>query len=174
MRAILLSGAIALLFSLLGTRFAIVQFTKLGYGQEIREDGPTTHRTKRGTPTMGGVAIVISVVVGYFAAKLLTGDAPSATAYLLLFLLVGMAAVGFVDDFIKVFMQRNLGLRAWSKMVGQTLVAVGFGAVAIHPGWPTPTASRRRPTSSPSSVTSVHTSSAATGSSTGSVAPSCW
>ena len=134
MRAILLSGAIALLFSLLGTRFAIVQFTKLGYGQEIREDGPTTHRTKRGTPTMGGVAIVISVLVGFIAAKLLTGDAPSATAYLLLFLLVGMAAVGFVDDFIKVFMQRNLGLRAWSKMVGQTLVAVGFGVVAIHPG----------------------------------------
>ncbi len=134
MRAILLSGAIALLFSLLGTRFAIVQFTKLGYGQEIREDGPTTHHTKRGTPTMGGVAIVISVIVGYFAAKLLTGDAPSATAYLLLFLFVGMAVVGFVDDFIKVFMQRNLGLRSWAKLIGQTIVALAFGAIALLPG----------------------------------------
>jgi len=132
MRAILLSGAIALLLSLIGTRFAIVQFTKLGYGQPIREDGPTTHLVKRGTPTMGGVAIVLSAVIGFFVAKLLTGDAPSATAYLLLFLLVGMAVVGFVDDFIKVFMQRNLGLRGRAKIIGQTIVALGFGVVALH------------------------------------------
>ncbi|MBO0843086.1 MAG: phospho-N-acetylmuramoyl-pentapeptide-transferase [Nocardioides sp.] len=133
MRAILLSGAIALLLSLLGTRFAIKQFTRLGYGQEIREDGPTTHHVKRGTPTMGGVAIVSSAVIGYFAAKLLTGDAPTASAYLLIFLFVGMALVGFLDDFIKVFMQRNLGLRGRAKMIGQTIIAVVFGAFAINP-----------------------------------------
>ncbi|MGH3352646.1 MAG: phospho-N-acetylmuramoyl-pentapeptide-transferase [Nocardioides sp.] len=132
MRAILLSGGIALLLSLIGTRFAIVQFTRLGYGQPIREDGPTTHLVKRGTPTMGGVAIVLSTVVGYFAAMLLTGGTPSATAYLLLFLLVGMAVVGFLDDFIKVVMQRNLGLRGRAKIVGQTIVAVVFGVLALH------------------------------------------
>ncbi len=82
MRAILLGGGIALLISLLGTRVVInAAVTQWGYGQEIRDDGPTSHRTKRGTPTMGGVVIILAAVVGYFAAKLITGDAPSASAY---------------------------------------------------------------------------------------------
>ena len=75
MRAILFGGGLALLISLLGTRVAIRAFTKLGYGQEIRDDGPTTHHTKRGTPTMGGVVIILATLVGYFAAKLITRDA---------------------------------------------------------------------------------------------------
>ena len=54
MRAILLAGGISLLISLIGTRYAIRQFTKMGYGQEVRDDGPTSHHVKRGTPTMGG------------------------------------------------------------------------------------------------------------------------
>ena len=133
MRAILLGGGIALLVSLLGTRVAITQFTKLGYGQEIRDDGPTTHHTKRGTPTMGGVAIIGAVVVAYFAAKLITLNPPSASGLLLLFLFVGCGLVGFLDDFIKIYKQRSLGLRSKAKMVGQTLVAVTFGALALSP-----------------------------------------
>ena len=66
MRAILFGGGLALLFSLLGTRVAINLFTKWGYGQEIRDDGPTSHHTKRGTPTMGGVVIILATLVGYF------------------------------------------------------------------------------------------------------------
>lgn len=133
MRAILFSGGIALLLSLLGTRLAIYQFTKWGYGQEIREDGPTTHRTKRGTPTMGGVAILVAALLGYFAAKAITGHWPTASALLLLFLFVGMGLVGFLDDFIKVYKQRNLGLRSKAKIIGQTLVAVVFGVLALWP-----------------------------------------
>jgi len=133
MRAILLSGAISLLLSLLGTRLAIRQFTRWGYGQEIRDDGPTTHHTKRGTPTMGGVAIILATVIGYFAAKVLTMDAPSASAMLLLFLFVGMGLVGFLDDFIKVYKQRNLGLRSKAKMIGQTVIALVFGGLALLP-----------------------------------------
>ena len=130
MRAILLSGVISLLLSLLGTRLAIRQFTRWGYGQEIREDGPTSHHTKRGTPTMGGVAIVLSAVLAYLVAKVAEGDGPSASGWLLVFLFVGCGLVGFLDDFIKVFMQRNLGLRSGAKMVGQTLVAVVFAILA--------------------------------------------
>ena len=74
MKAILLGGGLALLFSLLGTRAAIPLFTQLGYGQEIRDDGPTSHHTKRGTPTMGGVVIIASAVLGYFLADLITPD----------------------------------------------------------------------------------------------------
>ena len=133
MRAILFGGGLALLISLLGTRVAITQFTKLGYGQEIRDDGPTTHHTKRGTPTMGGVVIILATVVGYFGANLITQSRPSASALLLLFLFVGMGAVGFIDDYIKIVRQRSLGLRSKAKIVGQTVVALVFGVLALSP-----------------------------------------
>jgi phospho-N-acetylmuramoyl-pentapeptide-transferase len=133
MRAILVGGGLALLISLLGTRVAIRRFTEWGYGQEIRDDGPTTHHTKRGTPTMGGVVIILATVVAYFVAKLLTGTAPTASALLLLFLFVGMGLVGFLDDFIKISKQRSLGLRSKAKMIGQTLIALVFGVLALSP-----------------------------------------
>ena len=133
MRAILFGGGLALLISPLGTRVAINVLTEHGYGQEIRDDGPTTHHTKRGTPTMGGVVIILATVLGYFAAKLITLSPPSASGLLLLFLFVGCGLVGFLDDFIKIYKQRSLGLRSKAKMVGQTLVAVTFGALALSP-----------------------------------------
>src|SRR3954454_22678039 len=134
MRAILLAGGLSLIFTLLGTRLAIRVLVAKGYGQLIRDDGPTTHHTKRGTPTMGGLVIVASVVLAYFAAKLVTQDVPSWSGLLLLFLLVGLGTVGFLDDYIKVAKQRSLGLRSKAKMAGQTLVAVLFAALALtHP-----------------------------------------
>jgi phospho-N-acetylmuramoyl-pentapeptide-transferase len=131
MRAILLGGGLALLFTLLGTRVAIRLLVAKGYGQLIRDDGPTTHHTKRGTPTMGGLVIIVSVVLGYVAAKLITQDMPSWSGLLLLMLFIGLGAVGFLDDYIKVAKQRSLGLRSKAKMAGLTLVAVGFGALAL-------------------------------------------
>ena len=133
MRAILLGGGLALLISLLGTRVAINFFTQWGYGQEIRDDGPTSHHTKRGTPTMGGVVIILATVIAYFAAKLITQSMPSASALLLLFLFVGMGIVGFLDDFIKISKQRSLGLRSKAKMIGQTVIGVVFGVLALSP-----------------------------------------
>jgi phospho-N-acetylmuramoyl-pentapeptide-transferase len=133
MRAILFGGGIALLISLLGTRVAITQLAKRGYGQEIREDGPTTHHTKRGTPTMGGIVIILAALIGYFSAKIFTGEVPSSSAMLLLFLFAGLGFVGFLDDFIKIVKQRNLGLRSAAKMIGQTVVAVVFGILALSP-----------------------------------------
>ena len=134
MKAILLSGTCALVLSLFGTRWAIRQFAAWGLGQLIRDDGPQSHHVKRGTPTMGGAAIVASALIGYTVAKLATWEAPSRPALLVLFLLVGMAGVGFVDDFIKVRMQRSLGLRSRAKLVGQTLVGVVFAVLALVPG----------------------------------------
>ena len=133
MRAILLAGGLSLIFSMLGTRVAIRILAAKGYGQLIRDDGPTTHHTKRGTPTMGGLVIIASVVVAYFAAKLITRDAPSASALLLLFLFVGLGTVGFLDDYIKVAKQRSLGLRSKAKIIGQTVVAVTFSWLALTP-----------------------------------------
>ena len=132
MISILLAGAVSMALTLLGTRAAIRLLSKRGYGQEIRDDGPTSHHTKRGTPTMGGTVFIIATIVGYFAAKLFTGKVPSASAMLVLFLFAGMGAVGFLDDFIKIFRQRSLGLRSKAKLAGQTMVAVVFAVLALQ------------------------------------------
>ena len=130
MRAILLSGGLAVICSLLGTRFAIGWFTRHGFGQPIRDDGPTTHHVKRGTPTMGGLVILLSATAAYLAATVLTGGWPSASALLVLLLFLGCGVVGFLDDFIKVYTQNNAGLTSRAKMAGQTLIALVFGVLA--------------------------------------------
>ena len=155
MRAILFGGGLALLISLLGTRVAIKVLTERGYGQEIRDDGPTSHHTKRGTPTMGGVVIILATVLGYFAAKLITQDVPTASALLLLFLFVGCGLVGFLDDFIKIAKQRSLGLRSKAKMIGLTADRRHLRHPGAVPGaGGRPRARPRPPTTSPSSATS--------------------
>jgi phospho-N-acetylmuramoyl-pentapeptide-transferase len=131
-KALLLSGLLGLIGTLIGTRWAISFLTKKGYGQLIRDDGPTSHHTKRGTPTMGGLVIILAVVFAYFGAKLLTSEGPSVSALLLLFLLVGLGVVGFLDDYIKIVKQRSLGLRSKAKFGGQTLVAVIFAWASLH------------------------------------------
>ena len=133
MKAILIAGAFGLLGTLLGTRLAIRVLIKKGYGQLIRDDGPTSHHTKRGTPTMGGLVIIVSVVVAYAAAKLATGVAPSASALLILFLFCGLGIIGFLDDYIKISKQRSLGLRSKAKMIGQIVIGLIFALLAI--GW---------------------------------------
>ncbi len=132
MRAILLAGAVALIVTLIGTRGAIAVLRRRGYGQEIRDDGPTSHHTKRGTPTMGGTVIIVATILGYVAAKLFTMRPPTASAVLVLFLFTGMGVVGFLDDFIKIFRQRSLGLRSKAKLAGQTLVAGTFAVLALR------------------------------------------
>ena len=133
MRAILLAGGLSLIFSLVGTRYAIQVLSRYGYGQLIRDDGPTTHHTKRGTPTMGGLVIVLASVLAYFIATFGTGNQPSASALLLIFLFMGLGAVGFIDDYIKIARQRSLGLRSRAKIIGQSAVALIFGFFAISP-----------------------------------------
>jgi phospho-N-acetylmuramoyl-pentapeptide-transferase len=137
-RAILLAGGLSLFFTIFGTRLAIRVFAARGYGQLIRDDGPTTHHTKRGTPTMGGLVIVLSTLLSYFLAKLITGSDVSISALLLLFLYVGLGTVGFLDDFIKIYKQRNLGLRSKAKFIGQTAVAVVFGWLVLWKAGPIP------------------------------------
>jgi phospho-N-acetylmuramoyl-pentapeptide-transferase len=132
MRAILLSSGLAVTFSLLGTRLAIGWFTRHGFGQPIRDDGPTTHHVKQGTPTMGGLVILVSATAAYLLATVVVGDRPSASAWLLLLLFLGCGVVGFLDDFIKVYQQHNQGLTSRAKMAGQTVVALGFGILATR------------------------------------------
>ncbi|GAB3623386.1 phospho-N-acetylmuramoyl-pentapeptide-transferase [Mariniluteicoccus endophyticus] len=131
MKTILLAAALAMVFTLLGTRIAIGILVKHGYGQFIRDDGPTGHHTKRGTPTMGGIVIMIAVVLAYFLAHLLTWSPPTASGMLVLYLFLGTGLVGFLDDWTKISKQRSLGLDSKAKLIGQTLVAVSFGWMAL-------------------------------------------
>ncbi len=132
MRPILASAGISLLIALFGTPLAMKLFTRRGYGQLIREDGPSAHATKRGTPTMGGTVIVIATVVGYLVGHVLTGYEFSASGWLVLGLMAGLGLVGFVDDFIKIYRQTSLGLRSGAKLAGQAVVGVLFALAVLH------------------------------------------
>ncbi|MFG1626736.1 phospho-N-acetylmuramoyl-pentapeptide-transferase [Kribbella sp. NPDC049227] len=132
MRAILLSGTLATVCALLGTRVAIGWFARRGFGQPIRLDGPRTHHVKRGTPTMGGLVILLSATAAYLTATIVTGGWPSASAWLLMLLFLGCGVVGFLDDFIKVYTQNNQGLSSRAKMAGQTLIALVFGILSTQ------------------------------------------
>ena len=132
MKTIVFAGCFALLGTLLGTRVAITYLVRKGYGQLIRDDGPTSHHTKRGTPTMGGAVIILGTLIGYFGAHLLTWLETTVSALLVLFLMTGLGLVGFLDDYIKVAKQRSLGLRANAKLVGQSVVAITFAILAIR------------------------------------------
>ncbi len=136
MRTALAGALAALLCSILVTPLVVRFFRRRGFGQEIRNDGPPQHMVKRGTPTMGGVVIIGSTVVGYAAAHVVAavqnGQGPTASGLLALFLMVGLGVVGFLDDFIKLRHQRSLGLRARAKFGGQLVVAVVFAILALQ------------------------------------------
>ncbi len=132
MRTIVLAGGIALLGTLLGTRLAIRILVRKGYGQLIRDDGPTTHHVKRGTPTMGGLVIIAAVLLAYSASHLITWTPPSVSALLVLFLFTGLGVVGFLDDWIKIRNQRSLGLRSKAKIAGQSVIAIVFALLALQ------------------------------------------
>lgn len=138
MIALLIGGGLALVFGLVGTPLFIRLLVARGYGQFIRDDGPTTHHTKRGTPTMGGAVFVLASVVAYYITHLITwlvnpaSSGPSISAALLLFLMVGMGIVGFLDDFTKITKQRSLGLSPRGKLIGQGLVGIIFAVLALQ------------------------------------------
>ncbi|EKA62150.1 phospho-N-acetylmuramoyl-pentapeptide-transferase [Janibacter hoylei PVAS-1] len=112
MKAVVIASVLSLVVALLGTPMFIRYLVKQGYGQFIRDDGPTSHHTKRGTPTMGGAVIILATVIAYALAHVVTWHPPTVSGLLVLFLMVGLGAVGFADDYIKISRQRSLGLRS--------------------------------------------------------------
>ena len=132
MKAVLLAAAVSLLVSLLGTPVFIKFLVRRSYGQFIRDDGPTSHHTKRGTPTMGGAVIIGASLLAYGAAHVFTRTPVTVSGILVLFLMTGLGVVGFLDDYIKISKQRSLGLRTKEKLAGQTLVGVIFAVLALQ------------------------------------------
>src|SRR4026209_3017345 len=92
-------------------------------GQQIREEGPRTHEAKRGTPTMGGVLVLLSVAI----STLLWSDLSVTYVWIAVVTALLFGAIGFADDFLKIKRGHNLGLKARQKLVLQFLVALVFG-----------------------------------------------
>jgi phospho-N-acetylmuramoyl-pentapeptide-transferase len=132
LRTILVTAAVSLVLALLGTPLIIRLLRRLGYGQPIRLEGLQSHETKRGTPTMGGVVMVLASSAGYVAGHLATRDPITASGLLVLFLMAGLAVVGFVDDFLKIFRQTSVGLRSGAKLAGQIVVGTIFALEVLH------------------------------------------
>ncbi len=136
MLQIFIAGAVAFLAAIFFTPVLIRKFSDEGLGQEIREDGPKSHLKKRGTPTMGGIAILVGLVAGYVVAVLfglfVTDTKPGVSGWLLLGLTLALGGLGFADDYIKLVKGRNLGLNAKAKLIGQLAAAIIFGVLLLR------------------------------------------
>jgi len=100
--------------------------TRLKCGQEIRDEGPEWHKVKSGTPTMGGIIFIVSGCIATVVANLIIFGKVDLNAIMLIFLSVSFGVVGFVDDFIKVKLKRNLGLTEIQKLLLQIVASVLF------------------------------------------------
>lgn len=144
----LVGAVVALVLSAVIGRFLIPILHKLKYGQTILDIGPSWHKKKQGTPTMGGIMFIIGIVVATVIAipcLSIFGDVYEPTGYsynkevLMVFVSLGIAvlygAVGFLDDYIKVVKKRNLGLTAKQKLVFQFAIAIAFVVINAFFGY---------------------------------------
>ena len=140
--AVILTAVVAFGVTVLLGLLLIPVLRRLKFGQSILEEGPSWHKSKQGTPTMGGIMFIVGIVVAVVAGYLLlaaNGSAFKGTLELtqlfgglVMALLFGL--VGFIDDYIKVVKKRNLGLTAWQKIIGQVLVTALYLAALYAAG----------------------------------------
>lgn len=124
------SGGAALLICIFGTPVLLKWLTRRRIGQRVREDGPASHSAKAGTPTMGGLAIVGSVVLGYGVGHIGTEVRFSATGFLVIITVALFGLIGAVDDWLKVSRNRSLGLNKRGKLTAQVAAALLFAVLA--------------------------------------------
>ncbi|WP_186577554.1 phospho-N-acetylmuramoyl-pentapeptide-transferase [Aquibacillus kalidii] len=130
--------AIAFLITVLISPIFIPFLRRLKFGQSIREEGPKSHMKKMGTPTMGGIMILLSVAVTtLIMTSKFNNSSLSFEVLLLLLVLLGYGLLGFLDDFIKVVLKRNLGLTSRQKMIGQVIISIIFYIVLRLKDFPT-------------------------------------
>lgn len=125
-----LAAGVSLLITVLLGPITIPLLRRLKFGQTIRAEGPAGHMAKSGTPTMGGIMFLIGIAVA--GLVLLQSNIPGrAEGFVVLAVTLGYGLVGFLDDFIKVALKRNLGLKAREKILGQLIFAAGLAVVAV-------------------------------------------
>lgn len=123
---LLMTIGIAFLITVLLSPIFIPFLRRLKFGQSIREEGPQSHLKKTGTPTMGGIMIVLSIIITSFIMVWKVNGGVGFELWLLVFVLFGYGLLGFLDDFIKVALKRNLGLTSLQKLIGQIVIALIF------------------------------------------------
>ncbi len=129
---LLVAGGVALILSLVGTPILIGWLQANGIGQQIRDDGPSGHFTKAGTPTMGGIMIVLGALGGYLAGHLRGGNIFTRGGILVALTVGAAGLVGLADDWLKVRRKQSLGLNKRAKIAGQLVVAGGFAVLALN------------------------------------------
>ena len=132
MLSLMESGGIGFLVSLLATPVWIRFVRRRSMGQHIRSDGPSSHQAKAGTPTMGGVIIVLAGVIGYLMGHVGTSINFTRAGVLAMSVTVASGVVGFADDYLAIRNARNLGLNKRGKLAGQLLIAAVFAVLAIY------------------------------------------
>ncbi len=135
---LLIIAAAAFLVAAISGLFLIPFLIKVKFGQEIREEGPAWHQKKSGTPTMGGfifiIATAVSVVIGAFITEVGEYAEDTMSLAAMFFAALGFGIIGFIDDYIKVILKRNLGLRAGQKFSLQFLIAIIFAVWMVAAG----------------------------------------
>ncbi len=131
MLSLMESGGVGFLCALLLTPLWMRFLSARSLGQQIREDGPSTHQHKAGTPTMGGVIIVLAAVLGYVMGHVGTSINFTRAGVLAVLVIVASGLLGFVDDYLAIRNERNLGLNKRGKFVGQLVIAGVFAVLAL-------------------------------------------
>jgi len=132
MISLMTSGGAALWVAVLVTPMLIRWLVKHNIGQQIREDGPQVHIAKAGTPTMGGIGIVLAVIVGFLVAHVIPGVRLSRSGILVMAAILGAGAIGFADDWIKVRHRRSLGLNKRAKFGSQIALGLAFALLSVY------------------------------------------
>lgn len=132
MLSLMESGSVGFLVALLVTPLWIRFLRERSLGQLIREEGPSTHHAKAGTPTMGGVVIVVAAVLGYLMGHVGTSIDFTRAGVLAVSVTVASGVLGFFDDYLAIRNARNLGLRTREKLIGQLVIGLAFALAGIY------------------------------------------
>jgi phospho-N-acetylmuramoyl-pentapeptide-transferase len=126
------AGTVALLVAGIGTPLLMRTLVTRRIGQQIREDGPAYHVMKAGTPTMGGLALILAAVIGYLFGHVGTSTPFTVAGGFVIGAIVLAGGIGAADDWLKVSRRRSLGLDKRGKLILQIILGVGFALLAEH------------------------------------------
>jgi phospho-N-acetylmuramoyl-pentapeptide-transferase len=126
------AGGVAILVAGFGTPLLLRWLIRWRIGQQVREDGPAQHASKQGTPTMGGIAMLVAILVGYVLGHIGTGARFTTSGWLVVLAVIATGLIGAADDWLKVSRQRSLGLIKRVKFGLQVAVALGFAFGGLY------------------------------------------
>ncbi|MEK4060109.1 MULTISPECIES: phospho-N-acetylmuramoyl-pentapeptide-transferase [unclassified Paenibacillus] len=126
---LLLTIAVSFILAVIAAPLIIPLLRRMKFGQQVRDDGPQTHLKKAGTPTMGGIIIMVAFTLSFLKFSVVNSD-----FYVLLVATLGYGLIGFLDDYIKIAFKRSLGLTARQKLAGQLLIGVVLCVLLINSG----------------------------------------